>query len=139
MRCWFCRELVGLHTFWENVWSCCIAGPQGYCKYQVVVIKFLSGILEFLYFWSQNPIAYAFHNGSFVLFPGTESSMAIKSQNFQRACLKDSFLCNCCEYFFIYSILGSFKRVNMMRDLCQKKNWQEIPNVRSKYSRTKLC
>lgn len=39
--------------------------------------------------------------GLSALFPGTESSMAIKSQNFQRAYLKDSFLCNCCEYFFL--------------------------------------
>lgn len=42
-------------------------------------------------------------------------------------------------FFFIYSILRSFKRVNMMRYLCQKKNWQEIPYVRSKYSKIKLC
>lgn len=40
----------------------------------------------------------------FALFPGTESSMAIKSQNFQRAYLKDSFLCNCCEYFFFFNL-----------------------------------
>jgi len=42
-----------------------------------------------------------------LLFPGTVFSMAIKLQNYQRACLKDSFLCNCCEYLFnIFSILG---------------------------------
>lgn len=120
-------------------WSCCLTGPQGCCKYQVVVIQFLSGKWEFLYIWSQNPIPYIMVGFS-ALFPGTESSMAIKSQNFQRAYLKDSFLCNFCEYFFfIYSILRSFKRVNMMRYLCQKKNWQEIPYVRSKYSKIKLC
>lgn len=40
----------------------------------------------------------------FALFPDTESSMAIKSQNFQRACLKDSSLCNCCECFFFLNL-----------------------------------
>lgn len=39
------------------------------------------------------------------LFPGTESSMEIKSQNFQRAYLKDSFLCNCCKYYFFFNLL----------------------------------
>lgn len=48
--------------------------------------------------------------GLFALFPDTESSMAIKSQNFQRAYSKDSFLCNCCEYFFFLFYFGIIQK-----------------------------
>lgn len=74
------------------------------------------------------------------LFPGTVSSMAIKLQNFQRAYLKDFFLCSCCEYFLknIYSILGELRRVNLKSDICLDNNWQEIPYVRSEHNKNKL-
>lgn len=42
------------------------------------------------------------------LFPDAVSSMAIKLQNFQKAYLKDCFLCNCCEYFLIFTLFWGY-------------------------------